>query len=56
MVAFALVLILEGLMPALNPEGWRRAVQQLAEMPASTIRNVGFGLLIVGVIMFHLAG
>jgi len=53
LLALALVMVLEGLLPALNPAGWRRAVEQLATLPDATIRQVGIGLLVAGALLFH---
>ena len=39
LVAMALVLILEGLLPALNPRGWRRAMEQLGTLSDRAIRR-----------------
>lgn len=54
LLAFALVLVLEGLLPALSPDGWRRAVQQLAELPDASIRRFGIVMIGVGALLFHL--
>jgi len=54
-LAFALVLVLEGLLPALNPGSWRRAVAQLAALPDGTIRRFGVVMIVVGALCFHLA-
>jgi len=53
MLAFALVLVLEGLLPALNPRGWKSAVEQVAQASDQTIRRFGIVMLIAGVILFH---
>lgn len=54
LLAFALVLVLEGLLPALNPGSWRRAVEQLAALPDSTIRRFGIVMIVAGALLFHL--
>lgn len=53
LLAFALVLILEGLLPALNPIGWRRAVEQLSTLPDHTIRSFGIVMVLGGGLLFH---
>lgn len=55
LLAFALVLVIEGLLPALNPGGWRRAVEQLSALPDRNIRRFGVVMIIVGALLFHLA-
>lgn len=56
LVALALVLVLEGLLPALHPSAWRRAVEQLAELPDAWIRGFGIALLALGALIFLLLG
>ncbi len=53
-LAFALVLVLEGLLPALNPDGWRRAVEQLGALPDRVIRSIGIVMLVAGALLFNL--
>ncbi|MDT8439490.1 MAG: DUF2065 domain-containing protein [Wenzhouxiangellaceae bacterium] len=53
LLAFALMLVLEGLMPALNPRGWQEAVATMAKLPPQTIRRFGLVLIGVGALMFH---
>jgi len=54
-LALALLLVLEGLLPALNPRGWRSAMEQLGALSDSAIRSVGIGMLAIGALIFHLA-
>ncbi len=54
LLAFALVLVLEGLMPALNPRGWRSAMEQLGTMPDRLIRRFGIVMIAGGAVLFHL--
>jgi len=54
LAAMALVLILEGLIPFFSPQGYKNMVQQMATMPAQTLRNVGLVLMILGVIFLYL--
>lgn len=56
MLAFSLVLIIEGLMPAISPGGWRNMVTQVADMPDRSLRAGGLVLVIIGAVMFHLVG
>jgi hypothetical protein len=55
LLAFALLLVLEGLMPALSPGGWRRAIEQIATLPDRTIRTFGIVMIAVGALLFHLS-
>ncbi|MBI3560177.1 MAG: DUF2065 domain-containing protein [Gammaproteobacteria bacterium] len=52
-VALALVLVVEGLLPALNPRGYRRMLQLLGERDDRLIRNFGLLLMIVGAIALY---
>jgi hypothetical protein len=53
LLAFALLLVLEGLLPALNPGGWRRAIEQIATLPDQTIRTFGIVMIVAGALLFH---
>lgn len=55
LLAFGLVLIIEGLAPALFPNKWRNYLLKLAEQPAEDIRNIGLFLLAFGVIVIWLS-
>ncbi len=49
-IALALVLVVEGLLPALNPRGYRRMVQLLGTKDDRAIRVMGLVLMILGAI------
>ncbi len=53
LAALALVLIIEGLLPALNPRGWRGMVEQIAGLSDRSIRLVGMVLIIIGAAIFQ---
>lgn len=52
--ALALVMVLEGLVPFISPQGYKNMVQQLATMPGQTLRSVGLVLMIVGLLLLYL--
>lgn len=54
-LAFGLVLILEGLAPALFPNKWKNYLLKLAEQPTSDIRNIGIFILALGTIVVWLS-
>ena len=54
-IAFGLVLIIEGLAPALFPNKWRNYLLKLAEQPVGDIRNIGLFILTLGVIVIWLS-
>jgi uncharacterized protein YjeT (DUF2065 family) len=52
--AMALVLVLEGLIPFISPQGYKNMVQQMATMSEQMLRNVGLVLIIVGLLFLYL--
>ena len=52
--ALALVMVLEGLIPFVSPEGYKKMVRQMAAMPEQMLRNVGLVLIILGLICLYL--
>jgi uncharacterized protein YjeT (DUF2065 family) len=56
LVAFGLMLVLEGILPFLAPGTWREAFSRLTELSDGQIRVVGLGSMLFGVLMlvvFH---
>lgn len=53
-VAFALVFVLEGLMPFLAPGRWRDLVSQIAEVDDSTLRLLGLFSMLFGLGLLYL--
>lgn len=51
LAALALLLVLEGLMPFLNPAGLRRALIQVAGLPDSVLRGVGLASMLLGLLL-----
>ena len=49
--AIALVLVIEGILPFLSPNGWRQTMLQAARMPDRTLRYLGLGSMVLGVII-----
>lgn len=54
-LAFGLVLIIEGLAPALFPNKWRNYLLKLVEQPVGDIRNIGLLILMIGVFVVWLS-
>lgn len=52
--ALALYLVLEGIVPFLSPEGWRRSIAMLARLPDGQIRTVGLVSMLAGVAILWL--
>lgn len=49
--AFALLLILEGLMPLIAPSAWRRMLMQLLQLRDGQIRTVAFCVVTAGLLL-----
>ena len=54
-LAFGLVLIIEGIAPALYPNKWRNYLMKIAEQSPEDIRNIGLFILALGVIVIWLS-
>jgi uncharacterized protein YjeT (DUF2065 family) len=52
--AFALVLVLEGILPFAWPGVWRRAMTQAAEMDDSQLRIAGAVCILAGLLFLYL--
>ena len=53
-IAFSLMLIIEGIIPFLYPGRWRQLVATLADIDNATLRLVGLGSMIAGIILLYL--
>lgn len=51
LLAFALMLVLEGLLPFIAPNAWRDIFRRLVEFSDGQIRFVGLTSMIVGLIL-----
>ncbi|MDF1589090.1 MAG: DUF2065 domain-containing protein [Gammaproteobacteria bacterium] len=52
-VASALMLVIEGIMPFLNPNAFRRALLQMANMQDMQLRTIGLFSMILGVVILY---
>lgn len=52
-VAFALVFIIEGMLPFINPGRWRAMLAVADQMDDRTIRNIGLGCMLFGVAILY---
>ncbi len=53
--ALGLMLVLEGIMPFLNPEGMRRVLRQMSELDNRMFRLGGLGSMLLGLIVLYFA-
>ncbi len=54
LTAFALVLVLEGILPFLLPTVWREAFKRLTEMTDGQIRFIGLSSMLAGLLLLYL--
>lgn len=54
LAAFALMLVLEGLLPFLSPGSWRAAFRRFIELSDGQIRFVGLTSMIAGLLLLLL--
>lgn len=53
LVGFCLMLVMEGVMPFLYPQRWRRMVQQLSLIDNRTLRLFGLLSMLAGVALLY---
>lgn len=53
-LALALVLVMEGLGPMLWPQGWRKMIATMSQLPDTLLRRFGGGLVIAGVVIYYM--
>ncbi len=51
LTAFAIALIIEGIVPALFPNKWRAYVAKIAQEPTANIRNIGLSIMVIGAVL-----
>ena len=54
LAALALVLVIEGLLPALSPHNYRQAVENIARTGDATLRGAGLAAMVVGALLVWL--
>ena len=52
-LALALLLILEGAVPFLSPEGLRRALMAIQKLTDQTLRFAGLTSMLIGVVLLY---
>jgi uncharacterized protein YjeT (DUF2065 family) len=55
LAAFALFLVLEGIVPFLNPSGMKRGLAKLMEIGDRELRIAGLASMLVGVLLLYFA-
>ncbi len=54
LTALALVMVIEGIMPFMNPDAMRRVLLRVVEMDSRSLRISGFFSMVFGVTMLYL--
>ncbi len=52
--AMALVLIIEGMFPFLSPARWREMLSAVGQLEDRTIRRLGLGSMLLGLLILNL--
>lgn len=52
-VALALLLVLEGVLPALSPRNYRKAMLNVVQLDDRSLRTTGLVLMVVGAILVY---
>ena len=53
--AFAVMLVLEGLLPLLAPHLWRRSFERLLQLRNGQLRFFGLASIVLGVVLYVVA-
>ena len=53
-IAISLMLVIEGIIPFLYPGRWRKLVATLADIDNNSLRLMGLGSMIAGLILLYL--
>lgn len=54
LAALALVLVIEGMVPFLNPQSLRRLLETVSQLDDRTLRITGFINMLCGVVMLYI--
>lgn len=53
LAALGLMLVLEGILPFLNPSGTRRTLLEITRLNDRTVRVIGLGSMLVGLLLLY---
>lgn len=51
--AMALVLVIEGMLPFIKPEAWRKTMGRIADQPDNALRIMGLMSMLMGVFLLY---
>lgn len=52
--ALCLVLVIEGLFLFVSPDTWKRMAEQMQQIDRRTLRMIGGGMVVVGLVMLRI--
>ena len=55
LIALALVMVIEGLLPSINPRAFRRTMQVMTEMDDRFLRSWGLIVMTIGAVLLYFA-
>lgn len=55
LLAFGLVLVIEGVLPLVAPQAWKQTFQRMVEMKDGQLRFIGLASMLVGLLIVLLA-
>lgn len=55
-LALALVLVIEGLAPMINPAAWRRVFERILQLDETQLRLGGMGSILCGLLLIWFLG
>ena len=53
-VAFCLMLVIEGMLPFIAPDRWRRMLEAVGQIDDGTVRLIGLGSMLAGTALLYL--
>jgi len=54
LTALALLLVIEGIIPFLNPAGMRRMLQSMMQLDDKALRTAGFISMLIGLVLLYI--
>lgn len=51
--AVALLLVLEGIFPFINPDGFRRTLLAISQLPDQPLRFAGLASMLIGLVLLY---
>jgi uncharacterized protein YjeT (DUF2065 family) len=53
-MAFCLMLVIEGILPFIDPKRWRKMLLMLDEVDDTTMRLIGLGSMLTGTVLLYI--